>query len=141
MVGKQDGRLRAQWRRRAKTFALAATSAGIGVLAAGAMVGIAAADVRPAERGSVTAPTAGAFSSVAAGYGHTCAIRTDGTLWCWGSNYSGELGDGTNTSHTTPARVGDATTWASIDGGTSYNCAVRTDGTLWCWGSNSRGQL
>src|SRR4051812_6691461 len=82
-----------------------------------------------------------ATATVAAGYAHTCAVRTDHTLWCWGSNGSGQPGDGTTTNRTAPVQAGTATTWAGIDAGTSYNCAVRTDGTLWCWGSNTRGQL
>src|SRR5256885_15520642 len=115
-----------RWRRTARMFA---------ALALGTVVGTAAAGVSHAALATPTVPI------VAAGYAHTCAVRTDGSLWCWGSNYSGEIGDGTNTSQTTPVHVGTATNWAGIDAGGNFTCALRTDGTLWCWGSNLRGQL
>jgi alpha-tubulin suppressor-like RCC1 family protein len=132
-AGSAGGR-RARWRRSAQIIVTAAVT-GIAALALGTMAGAGGASASPA---ALSAP---AVSTVATGYGHTCAIRADDTLWCWGSNYSGELGDGTTTARTSPVRVGDVATWASIDAGTSYNCAVRADGTLWCWGNNFRGQL
>jgi len=70
-----------------------------------------------------------------------CAIRSTGTLWCWGYNGTGELGLGDDITRTTPAQVGAATTWQQIDGGEQHMCGTRTDGTLWCWGSNASGQL
>ncbi|MFD0820167.1 RCC1 domain-containing protein, partial [Micromonospora zhanjiangensis] len=101
------------------------------------------AGVGPAQRGALDAALAAStVSRIAVGNTHTCAIRTDGALWCWGDNYSGQLGDGTTTGRTSPVRIGDTTaTWARIDGGTSDTCAVRTDGSLWCWGGNYNGQL
>jgi alpha-tubulin suppressor-like RCC1 family protein len=91
----------------------------------------------------VTIPAPGGWASVTAGYGHTCATRTDGTLWCWGQNYFGQLGIGNYTSHnrpeqvTTPAPGG----WAAVTAGSEHTCATRTDGTLWCWGFNLDGEL
>jgi alpha-tubulin suppressor-like RCC1 family protein len=72
---------------------------------------------------------------------HSCAVKTTGTLWCWGGNTSGQLGDGTRISRDTPTQVGSATNWSDVAPGSNHTCAVRTDGTLWCWGTNHNGQL
>ena len=69
----------------------------------------------------------------AAGFAHTCAIRTDHTLWCWGFNSSGQLGLGDNTDRSTPTQVGIGTDWSHVTAGDSYTCATRADHTLWCW--------
>jgi len=74
------------------------------------------------------------------GDAHTCATRTDGTLWCWGSNWGGQLGNGTNQGSLVLVQV-PGTSWASVNAGAYHTCAVKTDGTLWCWGVNWWGQL
>ena len=82
------------------------------------------------------------WQSVAAGYAHGVAVRRDGTLWTWGSNLSGELGNGTASTGGTPiTQVGTATTWQSVAAGDGFSLATRTDGTLWSWGGNFYGQL
>jgi alpha-tubulin suppressor-like RCC1 family protein len=81
------------------------------------------------------------WRSVATGNSHTIAIRNDGTLWAWGGNYFGALGDGTTTYKTQPTQVGTDTTWASVAAGGYHSLAVKGDGTLWAWGSNSNGEL
>ena len=85
--------------------------------------------------------TATTWLSVALGFDHTLAVRTDGTLWAWGSNYAGQLGLGLTASAKTPTQVGTATTWLSVAAGASSSAAVRRDGSLWTWGSNDTGQL
>ena len=56
---------------------------------------------------------------------HTCAIRTDGTLWCWGANWWGQLGVGDTTSHNVPVQVTTRTDWVDVSsGGWSHTCAV-----------------
>jgi len=65
----------------------------------------------------------------------------DGSLWCWGSNGFGQLGDGTNEARDIPTRIGSALNWAAIAAGKYHTCAIETDGSLWCWGSNYSGQL
>ena len=86
--------------------------------------------------------TATDWASLSVGYNHTCALRTNGSLWCWGENRDGQLGDGTTTTErTTPVQVGTATTWATVSAGYLHTCGTRTDGTLWCWGYNGASQL
>ena len=76
------------------------------------------------------------WTSVACGGSHTIAIKYDGTLWGWGYNNSGQLGDGTGTQRTAPVQIGSDTNWASVSAGASHSLAVKTTGTLWAWGYN-----
>jgi len=70
------------------------------------------------------------------------AIKTDGTLWTWGTNNQGQLGVGNTISISSPTQVGTLTEWAEVNvGKLGMGLAVKTDGTLWIWGSNSQGQL
>jgi alpha-tubulin suppressor-like RCC1 family protein len=77
------------------------------------------------------------------------AIKTDGTLWAWGTNINGELGIGVATSlyYASPVQVGSLTNWKYVEGGggstptTTQVLAVKTDGTLWSWGYNFNGDL
>jgi alpha-tubulin suppressor-like RCC1 family protein len=93
-----------------------------------------------------TAPTlvvggATDYASIDAGRRHTCAIRSGGTLWCWGSDAEGQLGDGVQgQDRHTPNQVA-GTGWRQVWAGWSNTCATRTDGTLWCWGENLYGQV
>ena len=80
-------------------------------------------------------------SSVSLGEFHTCALKTDGTLWCWGRNYYGQLGLGNNDDKTYPTQVTGLTNISSINLGRRYSCVVKKDGTLWCWGQNEDYQL
>ncbi|MEO7098703.1 MAG: hypothetical protein ABI162_05035 [Luteolibacter sp.] len=81
------------------------------------------------------------WQTVAAGESHNLAIKTDGTLWSWGTNYSGQVGNGTTTAQTSPIQIGTLSGWKSIAAGSEHSLAVRTDGSLWAWGSNYYGQL
>ena len=79
---------------------------------------------------------------LSAGSDHTMAIKTDGTLWNWGDNASGQLGDNSTTRRSSPVQtVSGGTNWKSVDGNHYYTAGIKTDGTLWLWGSNSYGQL
>ena len=71
----------------------------------------------------------------------TIALKTDGTLWSWGGNPFGGLGQGNTTSYSSPKQVGALTSWLSIAGGYYNFVAVQTNGTLWGCGSNGQGQL
>ena len=72
---------------------------------------------------------------------HTIALCTEGSLWTWGSNGSGRLGDGTTTPRNTPTRLETETAWVLVSGGWAHTVAVGSDGTLWTWGHNFSGQL
>ncbi|MGH7678164.1 MAG: hypothetical protein ACRENU_06835, partial [Gemmatimonadaceae bacterium] len=87
-------------------------------------------------------PVAGgfAFSSIASGGNHTCAIRSGlGTAYCWGQNASGQVGDGTAQQRTTPTAVVGGQTFESIGVGASISCGLtpQPDGRVYCWGSIS----
>lgn len=71
---------------------------------------------------------------------HTAAIKADGTLWTWGGNDHGQLGDGTLVDRNTPAQVG-TDTWVAVQCGALHTVALRSDSTLWAWGYNGYGQL
>jgi alpha-tubulin suppressor-like RCC1 family protein len=75
------------------------------------------------------------------GASHSCVLRLGGTVWCWGDNGDGQLGDGTTTPRSSAVQaqgIGDATALAV---GQRHTCVVRGDGTVWCWGDDSDGQL
>ena len=94
---------------------------------------------------STPAPVVGLPNSVAnisAGPGHTCATLADGSAWCWGVNYYGELGDGTTVSSLTPVAVADVLDGVSaISAGNQHTCAVTRQGGVKCWGANLYGEL
>ena len=70
------------------------------------------------------------------------AIKTDGTLWAWGSTSIGALGlNNTSPKRSSPIQVGSDTTWNIIASGNYSSAAIKTDGTLWTWGKNDSGQL
>jgi alpha-tubulin suppressor-like RCC1 family protein len=86
--------------------------------------------------------SAGQVINVSTGAYHTCAVLNNNQLWCWGNDDFGQLGDNTNTTHTSPVRVqAFARTAVQVSGGAFFTCARKTDGSLWCWGRNERGQL
>ena len=68
------------------------------------------------------------------------AIKTDGTLWVWGSSDTGSIGLGNNTSRSSPTQI-PGTTWSLVRMGSANSAAIKTDGTLWTWGANEHGQL
>lgn len=85
---------------------------------------------------------------IASGYDHSLAVKSDGTVWSWGLNYNGRLGDGTEVNRPVPGRVldpGDPTGYLGgvieVSGGCAHSAALKSDGTMMAWGSNAQGQL
>src|SRR5215213_9130007 len=80
--------------------------------------------------------------TIAAGSSHSLALKDDGTVWAWGNNESGQLGDGTNANSSTPIKVANLTGVEAISGGgaPSYSLALKDDGTVWAWGDNRARQ-
>ncbi|MFO1243529.1 MAG: prepilin-type N-terminal cleavage/methylation domain-containing protein [Rickettsiales bacterium] len=83
------------------------------------------------------------------GYQYSCAIDTNGELYCWGNNFYGQTGNGTTGNGCStatgncniPTKVGTATDWKAVDGDFGHTCGIRGSGELYCWGNNSGGQL
>jgi alpha-tubulin suppressor-like RCC1 family protein len=108
-------------------------------------LGNAGVPVDPTGAASKTADpvlVAGTWSTIAAGQSHTCGIQPDKSLWCWGDNAKGQLGDNTLLAKGEPNQVVVAgLTWEQVAAGAEHTCAVATGGAVWCWGANSSGQL
>jgi alpha-tubulin suppressor-like RCC1 family protein len=81
------------------------------------------------------------WQTVSAGRDHTIAIKPNGTLWAWGYNGNGQLGDGTKVEKTAPVQIGVDSNWKTVSAGSNSSLAIKTDGTLWAWGDNLFGQL
>lgn len=91
--------------------------------------------------GSIAASNTIDWVTLAAGTSHTAAIRADGTIWSWGSNSKGQLGDNSKTSRITPVLTGSANNWVQVAAGKAHTVGLQANGTLWTWGDNSWGQL
>jgi alpha-tubulin suppressor-like RCC1 family protein len=73
--------------------------------------------------------------------GHTVTVGKDGSVWSWGNNYYGQLGDGSNTDRSVPAQVRGISDVAAVAAGFGFTVALKLDGTVWSWGGNSSGNL
>ena len=94
---------------------------------------------------NVTSPTQvgneNTWKYIFAGYDHTVAIKTNNTLWAWGSNQYGKIGIGSFTGNfLSPIQIGTDTDWKSVSTG-YHTLAVKNNGTLWAWGNNTSGEL
>ena len=103
----------------------------------------------PSQLEAVSSPTqipGTTWSKVTGGGQAIHAIKTNGTLWSWGTNEYGEGGHNNTTKYSSPTQVGTDTTWSKLavntaEGG-NMSSAIKTDGTLWTWGQNNiAGQL
>jgi alpha-tubulin suppressor-like RCC1 family protein len=77
----------------------------------------------------------------AAGKSHSLSIKSNGTLWAWGGNKYGQLGDGTAAERHSPIQTGMEDNWTKVVAGYFHSIALKSDGTLWTWGLNEYGQL
>jgi alpha-tubulin suppressor-like RCC1 family protein len=101
-------------------------------------------DTTTTSRGTVAVVSglSNGVMAIAAGGYHTCALKTNGSVWCWGYNAYGQLGNGNTTQQTSPVAVTTLTSGiAAIAAGGSHSCAVSNAGAVSCWGYNSSGQL
>jgi alpha-tubulin suppressor-like RCC1 family protein len=101
-------------------------------------LGIGSTSPAPAPVRVVAVP--GAWTAVVVAGTTTCALHSEGTLWCWGDNAFGQVGDGTNSLRAQPVPVQASQRWLAVDLD-AHACAVRADHTLWCWGAGRQGQL
>ena len=76
-----------------------------------------------------------------AGREYCMALLSDGTVWAWGRNTYGQLGEGTRKNRNKPVQVKDLSDITAIYGGAEHSLAVKADGTVWAWGRNQVGQL
>lgn len=89
-----------------------------------------------------TISSGSAWLSVSCGYAHTAAVKTDGTMWTWGLNTAGQLGDNSVTSRSSPVQTMTlSTNWTAVSCGYRHTAGIKSDATLWLWGSNTAGQL
>ncbi|HLD44583.1 MAG TPA: hypothetical protein VJC18_04050 [bacterium] len=86
------------------------------------------------------------FKQVSAGSFHTCALRADTSVWCWGAGEDGQMGNGDSSNQISPVQVMNSDGRAMkgfslISAGNDHTCGVRNNSTIWCWGNNRYGQI
>ncbi len=99
------------------------------------------APAKPSTLGPTRIGTDSDWQSIAAGVDHALALKTDGSLWAWGANASGQLGVDSPESQPSPVRVGSDRDWAKIFARGQASFAIKVDGGLWVWGRNHYGKL
>ena len=89
-----------------------------------------------------TPDTVGAGAAITAGYEHTCTVSAEGAAQCWGRNFVGQLGDGSDDDSPVPVQVDGLTSDViSVGAGSEFTCALLISGNVKCWGDNGAGQL
>jgi alpha-tubulin suppressor-like RCC1 family protein len=81
------------------------------------------------------------FTDLAAGSSYTCGLLGDGSAYCWGANFSGQLGDGTLVSRSLPTPVAGGLSFSSLAAGVVHTCGLTSGGVAYCWGDNQNGQM
>ena len=89
---------------------------------------------------SVTDPL-GSVVQVAAGGSHSCALRADGGVLCWGAGDAGQLGEGQTSGRNYPVPVSSLSNATQVSLGQNFSCALKSDGGVSCWGRGTEGQL
>lgn len=93
----------------------------------------------PAAAGAIL--VAGGWQSLSAGSFHVCGITSAGGAYCWGYNYRGQLGDGTESNRSAPTPLAGGRNYKAMSGGEGHSCGVETSGLASCWGYNTQSQL
>ena len=106
-------------------------------------LGIGSTAATLARRGIASPVTGQRWTQAAAGYNFSLALYSDGSLYTWGNNQDGQLGDGTTTARWSPVRIAPPLgyIWTQVAGGFWSSAALCSDGSLYTWGNNSFGQL
>lgn len=81
------------------------------------------------------------FVQTTTGFYHTCGLAANGEIFCWGSNQSGQLGDGTLDDHKVPIHVAEGLQFKEVTAGFYHSCGLTQGGEVYCWGDNHWGQL
>jgi alpha-tubulin suppressor-like RCC1 family protein len=81
------------------------------------------------------------FKNVSAGWYFTCGVATDARAWCWGSNWTGQVGDGSTTQRLKPVAVLGGHLFRQVSAGIDHACGLTTDNRIYCWGYNANGEL
>ena len=111
------------------------TNAGLG------QPGVGGSLLSPGQVTGLLPVTYDSWKMISIKFSHTAAIRSsDGSLWAWGSNGGGQLGDGTTISKSSPVQIGTSS-WSMVSAGASHTAAITTTGALFIWGNNAFGQL
>jgi alpha-tubulin suppressor-like RCC1 family protein len=83
----------------------------------------------------------GRVTALALGDYHSCALTPDGAVKCWGTNYRGQLGDGTVVDSSLPLTIPALSRVRVIAAGGYHTCVMTAEGDVYCWGSNAKGEL
>jgi alpha-tubulin suppressor-like RCC1 family protein len=96
----------------------------------------------PSDPQFATASTASlSFRQLSTGHGHTCGVTAANLAYCWGSNWFGQLGDGSTTDRSAPRAVSGGLRFRQVSAGSDHTCGVTTDNRAYCWGFNFHGEL
>ena len=90
---------------------------------------------------AVGSPTTATGNTVATGYEHSVVVTPGGTVWTWGDNSQGQLGDGMTEDRPVPAPVPVLSDVTAVAAGKYHTLALKADGSVWAWGANDSGQL
>src|SRR5258708_30000143 len=94
------------------------------------------------NRSSPTGVAGGhSFATIVAGSAHTCATTSQGSVFCWGRNSSGQIGDATTSDRSSPTAIASGLTLAKLSTGSSHTCGLTTAGAAYCWGDNVYGEI
>lgn len=97
--------------------------------------------ITPSFSSPVQIGTQSYWASVFVGQQNNFAIQSNGTLWGWGSNGSGRMGNNTSASFSSPVQVSTLSNWSQVSCGYNHNQGILSNGTLWGWGANTFGQI